>query len=351
MHPADKALLRLAIGMGLTVLIAYGLPLQLPFVSCVLAVVLLAKPGPPMPLVKGLVVAFVVALLLAVGMLMVPVLQHYAAAGVLLTAVVLFGLFFAGARTANPLSTILVISFAIIPVAGVASQPFAIELGQSLAVGFGVGALVGGISHALFPDPPRATVPAAPAGATAQAAGWTALRATLVVMPVFVLALTNPAFYIAAIMKTTMLGQQAGATSARAAGKELVGSTLMGALMAAAVWAGLTLRPNLWMLMLWIVAATFWAGSRLFRIRRTSVAPSFWVNALMTMFILLGPAIEDAAVGKDVFNASLFRVTLFVVVSLYAWATVWVLELISSWPARSRPPVPAYTQPGSGHRP
>ena len=47
-------------------------------------------------------------------------------------------------------------------------------------------------------------------------------------MPVFVLALTNPSFYVAAIMKTVALGQQAG-VDARSAGSELVGSTLMGA--------------------------------------------------------------------------------------------------------------------------
>ena len=44
------------------------------------------------------------------------------------------------------------------------------------------------------------------------------------------------------------------------------------------------------------------------------------------MLILLGPGIEDAAVGKDVYKASAVRVTLFIVVSLYAWATVWALE-------------------------
>ena len=47
---------------------------------------------------------------------------------------------------------------------------------------------------------------------------------------------------------------------------------------------------------------------------------------LVTMLILLGPAIEDAAVGKDVYRASVTRVALFVAVSLYAWATVWMLE-------------------------
>ena len=67
-------------------------------------------------------------------------------------------------------------------------------------------------------------------------------------MPVFVLALTNPSLYLAAIMKTVALGQQAGETNARSAGRELVGSTLMGALVGACVWLGLSLWPNLWML-------------------------------------------------------------------------------------------------------
>jgi len=66
--------------------------------------------------------------------------------------------------------------------------------------------------------------------------------------------------------------------------------------------------------------------AKLFGVRRTSFAPSFWSNALVTMLILLGPAIEDAAVGKDVYSASATRVALFVAVALYAWATVWVLE-------------------------
>jgi uncharacterized membrane protein YccC len=60
MHPADKAVLRLAIGMGLAVLIAYGLSLPAPFVCCMMTVLMLCKPGPPMPFLKGVVVALVV---------------------------------------------------------------------------------------------------------------------------------------------------------------------------------------------------------------------------------------------------------------------------------------------------
>ena len=96
--------------------------------------------------------------------------------------------------------------------------------------------------------------------------------------------------------------------------------------MALVVWLGLSLWPTLWMLMLWIMAVTLWAAVRLFGVRAVGSPPSFWVNALMTMFILLGPAIEDGAVGKDVVSASLTRVALFIAAALYAWATVWAFE-------------------------
>ena len=49
-------------------------------------------------------------------------LENYAAAGVLLTAVILYSLFYRGLVDSNPLITILVITFAVIPVAGVLEQ-------------------------------------------------------------------------------------------------------------------------------------------------------------------------------------------------------------------------------------
>jgi hypothetical protein len=100
----------------------------------------------------------------------------------------------------------------------------------------------------------------------------------------------------------------------------------MGALVAAVVWLGLSLHPNLWMLALWMMGAALWTGSGIFGTRSTSFRPSFWSNALITMLILLGPAIEDSASGKSVFEASAVRTGLFVAVALYAWGTVRVLE-------------------------
>jgi len=337
MARGDKAALRLTVGLGLAVVVAYGMGLQAPYVVCIMAILVLCKPGAPMPLAKSVVVAGLFAALVAAGVLMVPLLEHYAAAGVLLTAALLFGLFYLGRLRANPLTTVLVMAFALMPVAGVQEQALIRVLALTLAVGVLVGGAVSAASNAIFPDPPAPSAGKAPAAAAPDREGarWVAWRGTLIVMPVFVLALTNPSFYLAAIMKTVALGQQAGETDARHAGRELVGSTLMGALVALAVWLGLSLWPSLWMLSLWLMAAALWIGSALFGARRSRLRPSFWSNALVTSLILLGPAIEDSDSGKGVLEGAVMRTSLFVGVALYAWATVWALERLRARRARA----------------
>jgi hypothetical protein len=328
MTRADKAVLRLTIGLGVAAFVAYGFGLEMPYALCVMAVLVLCKPGPPMGLVKGSVVAAVLAGLLALGMLMVPLLESYAAAGILVTACVLFAVFHQGQRTRSPLTMILVMAFALIPVLGVADQALAATVTTTLAAGVVIGSVVSLLSYGFFPDPPQASAARQSRASRGdeEQARWIALRATLIVMPVFVLALANPSLYVAAIMKTVALGQQAGETNARSAGVELVGSTLMGAALGLVAWLGLSLLSNLWMLVLWLMALALWTGSAMYGTRRTRRGPSFWSNALITMLILLGPAIEDSATGKSVLAASAVRTTLYLSVSLYAWGTVWALE-------------------------
>ena len=174
---ADKAVLRLAIGLGLAVLIAYGLG-----AACTVHRVpadrrVAVQARPPIPLLKGAVIVVVVAALLVAGVLMVPLLKHYAVTGVMLTGVILYAVFFAGARRANPLTIILVIAFTIIPVVGVADQALVSALSARLRWGLGIGVLVSGVSHALFPDAPApADIAAAPATVSPETASWRPCR-------------------------------------------------------------------------------------------------------------------------------------------------------------------------------
>src|SRR6185295_9848878 len=126
------------------------------------------------------------------GVVMVPLLENYAIAGILLTAVILFVIFFKGLVSGSPLTMVLVIAFALMPVAGIIEQALIGTLALTLAVGVAVGTLVGFISSVFFPDRTAPTTPSAgPTRSGSAAAAWIALRATLIVMPVFVLALTD----------------------------------------------------------------------------------------------------------------------------------------------------------------
>ena len=90
MHNADRAVLRIGTGIGLAAGICYGLALPMPHLGVIMAWVVLCRPGEPLSLGKGLLGG---ALLLAVmvgGVLLVPLLTHYALAAVLLVALLLY---------------------------------------------------------------------------------------------------------------------------------------------------------------------------------------------------------------------------------------------------------------------
>lgn len=322
---ASRFVLRLGLGVGLSLAAAYGLALTVPHVSLLIAVLLLSKAGPPLPMVKSLVLAGVLMLLTGAGVLLVPLLENYAFAAVLLIALVLFIIFYIGTRKSHPLLSLLIVTFTLIPVAGVQGQALAVEVIQALAAGVVLGAASNTLMHFIFPDI-RVFEKNQPVKPDIEAAMWLALRGVMIVLPVLILALQNPSLYMAAIMKTATLGQQAESLSAKEAGRELLGSTFLGALLALLVWIGLSLWPSLWMYTLWMTLIFCWLGLRLHRIHPSAHPASFWMNVMITLVIFLGPAVQDSANGKDVLSAALIRLTLFAGVALYAWAAIYILE-------------------------
>lgn len=104
----------------------------------------------------------------------------------------------------------------------------------------------------------------------------------------------------------------------------------MGALLACALWLGLSLWPSLLMLVLMLALMTLWLARRLIRLVASRCSPSFWSNAWITALILFGPAIEDSATGKDVWLAAAMRCGLYLVVAGYGWLCILLLE--QWWP-------------------
>ena len=296
-------------------------------IAPVFIVFLLAAQNRPLPLKAGVAFALVVMLTTGSGLVLVPLLRHYAFAGVVLVGLLLFLAFRYGLRGGNNLvSTFLVAGLTMISAAGTANFELAMTVVGALVKGLLLAVLVSVLTHRLFPEPASARP-----GPTAQAmsngqAGRIALRAALVVMPAYLLAMTDPASYMPIIMKSVSLGRQSCTATARSAARDLVGATLLGGLLAIVFWFALRLFVHLWMFFLWMLLFGLLVGRRMYGISPTRYSPGFWLNSLVTMIILLGQSVQDSAAGKDVYTAFAVRMGLFVAVTVYACLMLLVLE-------------------------
>lgn len=334
---ANRRALRFAAATALALALAYGLGFPLPFMAPLFVVFLAMIPGPPMG-PKGLFSLLLIAVLsLTVGVLLLPLLTYYPFTAVLLVGLgVYFSMYLTLIVGKRVLGMLLTVGFTMISVAGTLSAVLATTIIYALALGIATAVVCLWLVYPLFPDPPTTTAPTVEAGVAKSTSSWLALRATLIIMPAYLLALTNPALYLMTIMKSVSLGQQASLLDARRAGRELLGSTFAAGLLAVLFWQLLSIAPNLWMFSLWMMAFSLYGGAKLYGVLSTRFAPSFWINTMVTMIILLGPAVEDGLAGTDARQAFLQRFATFVGVTLYAWVAVWALE---AWrEARQREP-------------
>ncbi|PNA04019.1 MULTISPECIES: DUF2955 domain-containing protein [unclassified Pseudomonas] len=323
--PAQRAL-RLACGTALCTAASYGLGLPLSFLSPVLAVLLLASMPRPLPVKMALVLTLVAAFTTSLGLLLVPLLRYYPVCGVLLIAIGLFLVFTYGLRGGNVLiMTFLVIGMTMISAAGFASFELAMAVIGALVKGLLLAVVIVGLSHVLFPEPANSPAPPPAPALPAEDVPRVAMRATLIVLPTFLLVLIDPASYLPIILKAVSLGQQSTTTRTHHAGRELLGSTLLGGLLAVLFWCALSLFVHLWMFFLWMLLFGLFVARKLYRLHPTQLTPGFWLNTLITMIILLGQSVEDSAAGKDVYTAFAVRMGLFILVTLYSGVMMHLL--------------------------
>ena len=332
---AARRVFRLSASIALSLAVAYGLGLTMPFIAPLFAFMLGAKPGPPMAPRALLGAVMVLALMLSVGLLLIPMLIHYPATGLMLA---LMGLFFANYVSLNlgkgAVGAFLTVGVAMISAIGLLGYAVATALIGALLVGVVTAVVCQWVIYPIFPEDsiePAPEVPTEP-----MQSSWLALRATMIVFPSYLLALTNPALYMPIIMKAVALGQQASETEAKHAGVELLGSTAFAGILAIVMWFGLKLYPNLWMFSLWALLFSIVIVGKLYGVLRSRFSPSFWQNVLITLFILIGPAVEDSANGKDPYKAFVVRLSLFIGVTLYAWLALVFLEWLRSRQERRR---------------
>ena len=338
MHIGARRVFRLSITTSLSLAAGYALALDMPFLAPLFGFMLTAAPKPPMGL-KGLLgLLLVLAIMLSSGLILTPILLNYAATGLLLVAL---GLFLANYISLNlgkpPVGSLLTMGVTLIAMMGQVSFSLATLVMQELMIAIAVAVVCQWLVYPLFPEENVTPAkPPEPKKSQSLQSSWLAARATMTVFPVFLLGLTDPIFYAAIIMKSVALGQQTSATNARNAGWELLGSTFMAGIFAILFWFCLKLTPNLWMFTLWTLAFITWMSAKFYGILPSRFSPSFWQNVIVTLFILVGPAVADSANGKDPYRAFAVRLSLFVGVTLYAWLSLVFLEWLRERQLRKR---------------
>ena len=326
--PAEaRRIFRLSLTVALSLAGAYALKFPLPFLAPLFALMLAAAPAPPMGPKSLFGLILVVMITLGVGLVLVPLLTNYPVSAVLIVAV---GLYFSNYLTVNMgkglVGALLTVGITLISAAGTASYQLAVTVIQALVLGIGLAIVCQWIVYPWFPEDAVPARKAKPPADSAAKSNWIALRASLIVLPAYLLALTNPSMYLAIIMKAVSLGQQGSVIRARDAGRELLGSTFLGGCFTIFFWFLLKICPSLWMFFLWMLLFGVYFACKLYRLIKSRYSPSFWQNVAVTMLILLGPAVEDSANGKDVYAAFAVRMGLFIAVTLYAWLAVYFLE-------------------------
>lgn len=321
-----RRVFRLSLTLSASLAVAYGLQLDLPYFAPLFAFMLCAAPKPPMGL-KGMIGLIAVLLLtLGIGLLLIPMLLEYPLTALML---VLVGLFFSNYLSLNlgkpQVGALLTVGLTMISAAGMSGFAVATTVIQAMIIGIVLALICHALIYPLFPEDAGDAVPP-DQPMEHNRSGWLALRASLIVFPSYLLALTNPTVYMPLIMKSVALGQQASETDARDAGYVLLGSTLMAGVLAALFWVMLSIWPVLWMFTLWMLLFSIYITAKFYGVIASRFSASFWQNVMVTLIILFGPAVADSATGKDVYKAFAVRMALFVAVTLYAWLALVFLE-------------------------
>lgn len=347
---ASRRILRLALGTTLSMGFSQLVNWPLSYIAAIFTMFILAVPLPAPTLKKGL--KFVLALVIPAyfGMLLIPFLMYARWAGIILVILALFGSFYYTARGGSPvLGLFMTMGITIVVTVGSVSAEAMIMVMNGVAISTAVGIAFVAIAHALLPDlppsqsasPDKQPPPAPPAKPTGLRARRDALRSLTVVLPLVIIFLfiSSSFSYVVVMLKIASMGQQANAEASRSMGREQLESTLLGGLGAFIGYQVMSIYPSLLMLCLVIAIACLLYGSRIFQGPGMHPRGGMWSYALLTMIIILTPALTGAG---DAASAFYTRMGLFILIAIYGTVAVAVFDTF--WPDNKKE-LPGLTSP------
>ena len=343
-----RRIARLAAGTALALWVSQAVAWPLSFVAPILAMVLLSLPvsRPPGAFFVKIVAALVGSVY--ASFLFLPLLLHQPIAGLLLVGLALFHTFYLTARGKPAvLGTFLTIGITVTVALGSVSVDVLLAVAEGLATGALVGAGIAWLMHVMLPDPPLERQPPKPAAPAPPYPARRALRSLVVVLPVTIFFLLSPASAsnVGAMIKVASMGQEASGAAAGSAARSLLLSTVTGGVAAVIAWEILAIWPSLFLYTLVVATASLWFAGRMFRGAGPAPDAGTWMYGLLTMIVILAPAVLDAQVGTAAGASFYDRLGMFVAASLYGVGAVCVFDAFWPLPRDARPGVATATRP------
>lgn len=338
---ASRRILRLALGTSLCMGFSQIISWPISFIAAVFTMLLLATPLPAPTFKSGL--KFVLALVIPayLGMLLIPLLLYARWAGVLMVILTLFGSFYYSARGGSPvMGVFMTVGITLVVTIGSVSADVMLMVVNGVTMGAICGITFVAIAHGLLPDlpPPVSTKPikkpTPPPKPSKLLARKNALRSLVVVLPMVLIFLfiSTSTSYLVVMIKVASMGQQANSQVTRAMGRQQIESTLLGGIGAILAFWVITIYPSLLMFCLLIALACLVYGTRIFQGPGMHPKAGVWSYALLTMIIVLTPAVINTQETGDAGAAFYSRLGLFIIIALYGTISVAIFDAF--WPVK-----------------
>jgi hypothetical protein len=291
MHPvAARRILRLAIGTAAALWFSQVINWDVSFIMPVLVSFLLAVPIPA-PRLKGGIIFILALALPAYGvLLLLPVMDNYRMAAILILIAACFWSFYYSAKGGSPvLGAFLTMGLALLTAVGSDSIDALLMVNKALVINAVIAMLFVWLAHAFFPDPPRPANqgprPSPPKPERAVAI-WSAWRSTIIVFPVMF-------FFL---------------------------------LYQGIMWQLLSMWPSLIFYTLLIALGGLIMGRRIFSGLAMHAQASTWSYAFLTMIVLIAPAVLDGPGGSNASASFYSRLGMMIAATLYSVVAVRIYD-------------------------
>lgn len=340
---ASRRILRMALGTALSMGFSQIINWPVSFIAAIFTLLMLSLPLPAPTLKSGL--KFVLALVIPAyaAMLLIPLMETARWSGVLVVTVALYGSFYYSARGGSPLiGMFMTLGLTMVVTVGSVSADANLMVVNGIAIGATAGIAFVVIAHALLPDlpPPEAAVPAVkpapPPKPCPEVARRNAFRSLAVVLPLVLvfLFMSSSTSYVVVMIKVASMGQQANAEVSRTMGKEQIESTVWGGIGAIITFWVMSAYSSLLLFCLLTGLACLIYGKRIFMGPGMHPRAGMWSYALMTMLILVTPAVTNTQETGDASAAFYSRLVLFIVIAFYGTISVAIFNTF--WPQRKQ---------------